>query len=107
MLKFISDNFAAATPVAPPAQRIATRSTSAPYSGRIIAMGNFIIPHEWRAAFKEVAVHSLLGRLLGYENIEGKAMLEGSSLSKRYGTGAVFLKPVNARHALSQASLHL
>lgn len=107
MLKFISDNFAAATSVAPPAQRIASGSASAPCSGRIAAMGNFIIPPEWRAVFKEVAVHSLLGRLLGYESIEGKTMLEGSSLSKRYGAGAVFLRPVNARRALSQVSLHL
>jgi S-formylglutathione hydrolase FrmB len=93
MLKFHSDNFTLPTSAISPEKHITTKSAGAHSCGRILGAELFIIPREWLATSKKVEVYSLGGRLLGYETIEGKTILNGSPLSKRYGTGAFFLKP--------------
>jgi len=95
MLKFLSDNFAAATSVSSPVKHNAFGPDKAPLCGRLVAGENFMIPRQWNAAFNEVALYSMLGRQLGRESIEGKTLLDGSALSKRYGEAVLFLKPID------------
>ena len=94
MLKFISDNFASATLVASPAQRTAAGPALQPRCGRVTGQGNFIIPSKWHSISREIGLYSILGRLLGCESIEGRTMLDGTMLAKRYGSGVLFVKPV-------------
>ena len=93
MLKFLSNNFAAATAVCPMERRAAVGGAAAPNFVRFTAGINFMIPRQWSASFKDVAVYSVLGRQLGRQSIEGKRFLNGNALSKRYGEAALFLKP--------------
>jgi len=94
MLKFISANFAAATPVTSPVQAPALHSVNATMSARAITMGEFAIPQEWHATSKEVAVFSVLGKQVGRESIEGRTTLDGNSLANRFGSSMIFVKPL-------------
>jgi S-formylglutathione hydrolase FrmB len=92
ILKFHSSCFAAATSVASPFQRSATGSMGPALCGRCIAGEGFVIPQQWHAIAKEAAVYSILGRRLGSESIEGKTVISGGALEKRFGTGMLFVK---------------
>lgn len=95
MLVFHSTYFSSATAVAAPAQLPATRSDAAS-CGRLSTMENFVIPSQWHALSRGVAVYSLSGRRLGIETIAGKTMLNGNSLAKRYGRGVLLVKPLTS-----------
>ena len=95
LLKFISANFSAVTPVV---GRIKGRSPLAaaltPRRACIWSLGNFSIPGSWRSSFKRVAVHSVLGGLLGYESIVGRRMIDGKALSSTYGETVLVIEPI-------------
>jgi enterochelin esterase-like enzyme len=94
LLKFISNNFASATPVVSKAEQKSTASNMTVYCARMTSAGNFSIPQSWHATCKKVALYSIIGRVLGYENIEGKTMLDVKPLLKKYGDKLLLVKPV-------------
>jgi hypothetical protein len=94
LLKFISNNFSAATPVVSKAEQKSTASNMTVYCSRLTSAGNFSIPQSWHATCKKAALYSMLGKVLGYENIEGKTMLDVKLLQKKYGDNLFLVKPV-------------
>lgn len=94
ILKFHSDNFAAATSVSSPAQILAVKSAATVMCERFIAREKFAIPQQWHAISKEVTIFSILGKNLGRENIEGRTSLDGNSLTNRFGEAVFIVRPL-------------
>jgi enterochelin esterase-like enzyme len=96
LLKFVSNNFASATPVVSKAEQKSTTSNMTVYCARMTSASNFSIPQSWHATYKKAALYSMLGKVLGYENIEGKTMLDIKPLLKKYGDNLFLVKPVES-----------
>jgi S-formylglutathione hydrolase FrmB len=94
MLKFHSENFAAATSVTTPSQRSSAGVSSASVRARVVTTATFAIPKQWHSISKEVAMYSPLGKLLGRESIVDKSMINISALAGRFSTNVLFVKPV-------------
>ena len=93
ILKFHSTCFAAATSIAAASQSPVSQYAGTSICSRVIATKSFAIPQQWHAISKEAAVYSVLGRQLGRVSIEGKTILEGSSLTKCFGSNVLLVKP--------------
>lgn len=99
ILKFHSDNFAAADSAA-----VSVLSNSFGIPGkknrsvsfhRISAMETFVIPAAWQGITNTVGIYSLQGRELGRLGIKAVAILDGVDLKNRFGSEMFLVKPIS------------